>query len=70
MIPIIEAKELQVRWQSMFIFSCIENEYTPHWTTESFREDSIRIAEKMGFEKKDMYLSTSFHLWKRSKWWQ
>ncbi|MBM6618135.1 GNAT family N-acetyltransferase [Bacillus suaedaesalsae] len=38
-----------------FIKRCIEKEHIPHWTTEWFREDSIHIAQKLGFEKHDLY---------------
>ncbi|WP_456275792.1 GNAT family N-acetyltransferase [Bacillus sp. AK128] len=38
-----------------FIEECLNKGYTPHWTTESFRKDSIRIAEKLGFTKHTYY---------------
>ncbi|KAA0546641.1 GNAT family N-acetyltransferase [Bacillus sp. BGMRC 2118] len=38
-----------------FIQTCLGKNHIPHWTTEWFREDSIHIAVKLGFEKHDMY---------------
>lgn len=38
-----------------FIRECIESGNTPHWTTESFRKDSIAIANKLGFEQQPNY---------------
>ncbi|MDZ5471622.1 GNAT family N-acetyltransferase [Bacillus sp. 31A1R] len=43
-----------------FIKDCLRNGLIPHWTTESFRLDSIRIAEKFGFIKQENY--TVYHL--------
>lgn len=38
-----------------FLDECLATGSTPHWKTEMFRVDSIRIAEKLGFEKKREY---------------
>jgi RimJ/RimL family protein N-acetyltransferase len=38
-----------------FIEACLAKQMTPHWSTESFRLDSIAIAEKLGFEKQNLY---------------
>lgn len=38
-----------------FIKECLDRGGNPHWTTESFRKDSIAIALKMGFEKLPNY---------------
>lgn len=40
-----------------FICECLENNATPHWTTEDFRKDSIAIAEKMGFLQQPKYIA-------------
>ncbi|WP_442599598.1 GNAT family N-acetyltransferase [Neobacillus sp. D3-1R] len=38
-----------------FVRECLHNGYTPHWTTESFRMDSIAIAKKIGFKQLPNY---------------
>jgi RimJ/RimL family protein N-acetyltransferase len=43
-----------------FIDYCLLNGVTPHWTTETFRLDSIAIAEKLGFKKLQEYPSYYF----------
>ena len=48
-------KGLATLMATSFIEECIAVGGTPHWTTESFRLDSIAIAEKMGFEKLEHY---------------
>lgn len=47
-----------------FIKNCLEKGNIPHWTTEWFREDSVRIAQKLGFEKHEMYSVFFFPLLK------
>ncbi|WP_236345726.1 GNAT family N-acetyltransferase [Paenibacillus plantiphilus] len=38
-----------------FITACLHRGGVPHWTTESFRLDSIAIANKLGFEQLPNY---------------
>ncbi|WP_077620004.1 GNAT family N-acetyltransferase [Bacillus sinesaloumensis] len=38
-----------------FIKECLRRGGTPHWTTESFRKDSIVIANKLGFKQLENY---------------
>jgi len=40
-----------------FIQHCLEFGGKPHWTTESFRKDSIAIAQKVGFHPLQEYKS-------------
>lgn len=42
-------KGLATAMAAAFIHQCIQKGGTPHWTTESFRKDSIAIAGKLGF---------------------
>ncbi|MBW7476369.1 GNAT family N-acetyltransferase [Paenibacillus oenotherae] len=44
-------KGLATAMAVQFIKACIARGGVPHWTTESFREDSIAIANKLGFEQ-------------------
>ncbi|MBS4175009.1 GNAT family N-acetyltransferase [Bacillus sp. FJAT-49736] len=48
-------KGLATLMAASFIQDCIAIGGNPHWTTESFRRDSIAIAEKLGFEKLEHY---------------
>ncbi|HEU4964879.1 MAG TPA: GNAT family N-acetyltransferase [Bacilli bacterium] len=38
-----------------FVRHCLAHDFIPHWTTELFREDSIVIAEKLGFMQTRSY---------------
>lgn len=38
-----------------YIQLCLDRGCIPHWTTEDFRKDSIRIAHKLGFEQGEAY---------------
>ncbi|MNZ97016.1 GNAT acetyltransferase [compost metagenome] len=38
-----------------FIYRCLGKGGTPHWTTESFRSDSISVARKVGFKQLPAY---------------
>lgn len=53
--PSHRGKGLATAMASAFIEECIRRDVTPHWTTESFRRDSIVIAKKLGFEQLDNY---------------
>lgn len=44
-----------------YIAACLEHGFTPHWTTEDFRKDSVAIALKNGFEKLPNYTAYYFH---------
>ncbi|WP_099360811.1 GNAT family N-acetyltransferase [Fredinandcohnia onubensis] len=48
-------KGLATAMARAFIEECISRDVTPHWTTESFRKDSIAIAKKLGFEQLEHY---------------
>ncbi|WP_062237659.1 GNAT family N-acetyltransferase [Fictibacillus sp. FJAT-27399] len=46
---------LATRMARGFINDCLKSGRKPHWTTETFRHDSIAIAEKLGFERLPNY---------------
>ncbi|MDQ8737854.1 GNAT family N-acetyltransferase [Paenibacillus sp. LHD-38] len=48
-------KGLATAMAAAFIHQCIRTGGTPHWTTESFRKDSIAIARKLGFKQRPNY---------------
>lgn len=48
-------KGLATAMARAFIEECLRRGITPHWTTESFRKDSIVIAKKVGFEQLESY---------------
>lgn len=48
-------KGLATAMARAFIEECLRRDVTPHWTTESFRKDSIAIAKKLGFEQLEHY---------------
>ena len=48
-------KGLATAMARAFIEECIRRDVIPHWTTESFRKDSIAIAKKLGFEQIEHY---------------
>jgi RimJ/RimL family protein N-acetyltransferase len=52
-------KGIATEMAKKFIMECLQRGYVPHWTTESFRVDSIKIAEKLGFTEHDHY--TIYH---------
>lgn len=39
-----------------FLWKCIHVAGKPHWTTEKFRKDSIKIARKIGFNQLNNYV--------------
>ncbi|MDR4890348.1 GNAT family N-acetyltransferase [Fredinandcohnia sp. QZ13] len=53
--PSHRGKGLATAMASAFIKECLSRGGNPHWTTESFRKDSIAIAKKVGFEQLDHY---------------
>ncbi|WP_010677302.1 GNAT family N-acetyltransferase [Bacillus timonensis] len=53
--PCHRGKGLATAMARAFIEECLRRDVTPHWTTESFRKDSIVIAKKVGFEQLDNY---------------
>ncbi|MEH7222322.1 GNAT family N-acetyltransferase [Bacillus sp. JJ1566] len=48
-------KGLATAMAKAFIRKCLSRGGNPHWTTESFRKDSIVIAKKVGFEQLENY---------------
>ncbi|MEH7379520.1 GNAT family N-acetyltransferase [Bacillus sp. JJ1533] len=48
-------KGLATAMARAFIKDCLSRGGNPHWTTESFRKDSIVIAKKVGFEQLENY---------------
>ncbi|MEH7234587.1 GNAT family N-acetyltransferase [Bacillus sp. JJ1562] len=48
-------KGLATAMARAFIKECLSRGGNPHWTTESFRKDSIVIAKKVGFEQLNHY---------------
>lgn len=48
-------KGLATAMAGRFIAACLDRGAVPHWTTESFRLDSIAIANKLGFEQRPNY---------------
>ena len=53
--PKYRKKGLATLLGKAFIDYCVQNKITPHWGTETFRCDSIRVAEKCGFDKLNQY---------------
>ncbi|MCC3356364.1 GNAT family N-acetyltransferase [Bacillus sp. REN16] len=53
--PSHRGKGLASAMARAFIKECLSRGGNPHWTTESFRKDSIVIARKMGFEQLENY---------------
>ncbi|MEH7384651.1 GNAT family N-acetyltransferase [Bacillus sp. JJ1521] len=53
--PSHRGKGLATAMASAFIKECLSRGGNPHWTTESFRKDSIVIAKKIGFEELKNY---------------
>ncbi|MFT4416263.1 GNAT family N-acetyltransferase [Fredinandcohnia humi] len=48
-------KGLATAMARAFVEEALKRGVTPHWTTESFRVDSVAIAKKVGFEQLENY---------------
>ncbi|MBM7659674.1 hypothetical protein JOC85_000441 [Bacillus mesophilus] len=55
-------KGIATEMAKRFIMESLERGYIPHWTTESFRVDSIKVALKLGFTKHNHYTVYHFPL--------
>lgn len=53
--PIHRGKGLATAMASAYVQLVLEQGCVPHWTTEDFRQDSIVIAGKLGFEQGSTY---------------